>query len=272
MVHNIHTKSSNSVETEQHTSNLEATSLSPQIILSKKWHHKDLFVYLFFKETGFFEKICLAKQGGAFALDHNSPYTMGTILKYYEVTSMMLFKRNFLESRIPQTLTLVIGLSWLYAICSQVTLWLPCLPVPISLQPLPLFAATLMVGWPAVNAYLLYLIQGAFGLPFFAGMQGGLMRLLGPTGGYLLGWLITMVLLALVRKHITKRWYTLLVCSWLASVIYFACGLWRLSSFVPAADLFAVGLVPFLVGDFVLKPLALLCLSSGFTLYCKQKK
>jgi biotin transport system substrate-specific component len=160
--------------------------------------------------------------------------------------------------RLPRTLLIVVGLSWCYAFCSQVTLWLPCMPVPVSLQPLPLYVATLIFGWPAVTAFVLYLLQGACGAPIFAGMQGGLMRLLGPTGGYLLGFLCAMVFIVFVREQIKQHWFLLLMTVFIANMLAFACGLWRLSSFVAATDLLAVGLAPFLVGDFVLKPLLLM--------------
>jgi biotin transport system substrate-specific component len=154
---------------------------------------------------------------------------------------------------------LVLGLSWLYAICAQVALWLPCLPVPIYLHPLPLFVTAYFFGWVAVQAYFLYLVQGAVGLPFFAGMHAGFMRLLGPTGGYLLGFLVAMVLFVFLRRLKNLAWYELVATSWLASLVYFACGLWRLSCFVPTQDLLAAGLLPFLFGDLILKPMALVC-------------
>jgi len=170
----------------------------------------------------------------------------------------MFFNKPLNPIRIPKTLVLIIGLSWLYAVCSQLTLWLPCMPVPVSLQPLPLYLATFMLGWPAVSAYVLYLLQGAMGLPIFAGMQGGFMRLLGPTGGYLKSFLCAIVFIAVVLEHVKSRWYWMLAAVYVANTLSFACGLWRLSSFVAATDLLVAGLYPFLLGDFVLKPLVLL--------------
>ncbi len=169
----------------------------------------------------------------------------------------MFFNKPLHPVRVPHALVLILGLSWLYAVCSQLTLWLPCMPVPVSLQPLPLYLATFMFGWPAVSAYVLYLVQGALGLPFFAAMQGGFMRLLGPTGGYLIGFLCAMMFIAIVREHVKKRWYCLLAAVYVANILSFGVGLWRLSSFVAASELLATGLYPFLLGDIVLKPLVL---------------
>ncbi len=184
----------------------------------------------------------------------------------------MLIKKQTMAMGLPQTFLVVIGLSWFYALCSQIILWLPCIPVPISLQPIPLYMATLIVGWPAVSAYVLYLLQGACGLPFFAGMQGGLMRLLGPTGGYLFGWLCAMTLLALMRERIRSSWLASLVSVSFINVIVFVCGLWRLSSFVSGADLFAVGLLPFFIGDFIMKPFVLMGLIATLSQKSSIKK
>ena len=163
-------------------------------------------------------------------------------------------KANHKMSWVP-SVTLVLGLSLLYTLCSQLSLRLPCLPVPVRLQPAPLFLAALLLGWPAIHAYVLYMTQGLFGLPVFAGWQGGLMRLLGPTGGYLVGFLIGMILLALLRRHCKKSTPMLLASYYTAALITFACGLLRLSHFVDPGSLFAAGVWPFIIGDFIIKPL-----------------
>lgn len=149
-------------------------------------------------------------------------------------------------------------LSWFYALCSQVIIPLPFNLVPVSLQPLPLFLAASFFGWHAVNAYCLYLIQGAFGLPFFAGLQGGLFRLLGPTGGYLLGFGAAMIWIAACRKYTQGSWAKSVVALVVANGIVFSLGLAQLSLFVPGANLLAAGFYPFIVGDFGLKLVAFL--------------
>lgn len=65
---------------------------------------------------------------------------------------------------------------------------IPFSPVPITFQVLGVFLTGSILGAKkGAYAMTLYLILGAFGLPVFAGGQGGLSVLLGPTGGYLLG-------------------------------------------------------------------------------------
>ena len=142
-----------------------------------------------------------------------------------------------------------LALSWIFAICSQIIIPLPFNLVPVSLQPMPLLLAALLLGRHSVYAYGLYLAQGAAGLPFFAGMQGGLVRLMGPTGGYLIGFGVAMVFLAGVRLYKPSSVLLTFAKLLLAGVIYFSMGLAQLSWFVPADKVLAYGLFPFIIGD-----------------------
>jgi biotin transport system substrate-specific component len=144
-------------------------------------------------------------------------------------------------------------LSWFYAACSQAIVPLPLNMVPLSLQPLPLLVVTFLFGWSAVSAYMFYLAQGAMGLPFFSGLRGGLLHLLGPTGGYLFGFWLAMIFIAATRNYKRQSSMILLGKLLIACVIYFICGLAQLSWFVAPENLFAAGLYPFIVGDFFIK-------------------
>src|SRR5918992_3410064 len=76
------------------------------------------------------------------------------------------------------------------AVASQFAIPIPGTPVPITLQPLVVVLAGLMLGPAAAAASMvMYLAAGAAGLPVFAPVgPPGLARLLGPTGGYLLAY------------------------------------------------------------------------------------
>ena len=76
------------------------------------------------------------------------------------------------------------------ALASQFALPLPGTPVPLTLQPLLVVLAGLVLGpIDAAVAMVLYLGLGAAGLPVFSPVGApGIARLLGPTGGYLLAW------------------------------------------------------------------------------------
>lgn len=76
----------------------------------------------------------------------------------------------------------------LMAVLAQVSV--PIGPVPISLATLGVMLCGLLLGWKyGLMAVAVYLLLGLAGAPVFAGLQGGAARLLGPTGGYLIGYL-----------------------------------------------------------------------------------
>ena len=97
--------------------------------------------------------------------------------------------RALLEDRRTALLGAV-GFAAALTAASQVAIPLPFTPVPITLQPLVVVLAGMMLG-PVFGAasMLLYLVVGAAGLPVFAPMGApGMLRLIGPTGGYLLAY------------------------------------------------------------------------------------
>ncbi|QLG48970.1 biotin transporter BioY [Natrinema halophilum] len=82
---------------------------------------------------------------------------------------------------------------------APVSIPMPLSPAPITLQVLFVFLAGLVLGpvWGGISL-LIYLTAGAVGLPVFAGMEGGFGALTGPTGGYLLSYLVAAVVIGAV--------------------------------------------------------------------------
>lgn len=77
----------------------------------------------------------------------------------------------------------------LIAVLSQAQIPLPGL-VPLSLATFGVMTAGLLLGWKwGAVSVCVYLLLGAAGVPVFAGFKGGVSALLGPTGGYLIGYL-----------------------------------------------------------------------------------
>lgn len=92
------------------------------------------------------------------------------------------------------------------ALCVAAPFSLPVGPVPISLATLVIYLSLYLLGGRRTAAAVgVYLALGLVGLPVFSGFAGGPGRLLGPTGGYLLGYLPLALLagrgLALARAH-----------------------------------------------------------------------
>ena len=72
----------------------------------------------------------------------------------------------------------------------------PIGPIPVSLTNLVIYIAIFLLGTGKTTiSYVIYLLLGAVGLPVFSGYQGGMGKLMGPTGGYLIGF-IFMTLIA----------------------------------------------------------------------------
>lgn len=88
----------------------------------------------------------------------------------------------------------------------------PIGPIPISLSILVILLTVYVLGtWRALVSYTVYLLLGAVGMPVFSGFQGGLAKLAGPTGGYLVGFW-AMILVAGLIMEAGKRniWVTIL--------------------------------------------------------------
>ena len=91
----------------------------------------------------------------------------------------------------------------LIAVCAWITI--PG-PVPFTLQTFGVFCALeLLGGRRGTIAVAVYLLMGAIGLPVFSGFSGGVGQLLGTTGGYLMGFLLTGLSYWLVKKLMGDR-------------------------------------------------------------------
>ena len=134
-----------------------------------------------------------------------------------------------------------------------VYIYIPGNPVPITLQVFSvLMIASIFSKKNGLLATFSYLLIGGLGLPIFAGATGGLSHLCGPTGGYLIGFLVAVYIIPRLRKHIG------LFPSLLAGLlsIHFL-GLAQLSFFLHMSfsKAFSLGILPFIVYD-VIKLLA----------------
>jgi len=116
-------------------------------------------------------------------------------------------------------------------------------------------------------AQLLYLAEGAAGLPVFAGGAAGAAVLLGPTGGYLLAFPFAAALTgALAAQGWDRRFVTTAAAMLLGSAVIFALGLALLSRFIPSGRLLAAGLLPFLPGDLIKATLAAIAFPAAWRL------
>jgi len=165
-------------------------------------------------------------------------------------------------------ISLVIGGSLLIGLCAQVKILLPFSPVPITGQTFAvLMIGTLLGPWRGSLAVLAYIIEGAVGLPVFA-LGGGFTVLIGPTGGYLVGFVPAAYITGLLaRKGWDRRIGTTVLAMVLGNIVIYAFGLFWLCCLTGInRAVLSVGLYPFIVGDLLKIALAAAVLPSGWKL------
>jgi len=126
----------------------------------------------------------------------------------------------------------------------------PFWPVQMSMQTFAVLVIGAAYGWRLAGATVgLYLAQGAIGMPVF-GLGAGVAYMAGPTGGYLIGFLVAAVAVGwLAERGFDRRWSTALVAFLIGDVIIFALGLAWLSTLVGFEKAVSGGLLPFLPAE-----------------------
>ncbi len=127
----------------------------------------------------------------------------------------------------------------------------PFWPVPMTLQTMAIMAIALATGpRVAVAIMLTYLAAGAVGLPVFAGTPErgiGIAYMMGPTGGYLAGYLVAAGLVGALARG--RGAFGRFVVMMGGMVPVYLLGLAGLSAFVPSEKVLALGFTPFILGD-----------------------
>jgi biotin transport system substrate-specific component len=161
---------------------------------------------------------------------------------------------------------LIVGASIVTALAAQMAFPVPWSPVPITGQTWAVLLTGAVLG--ARRAFLaqaLYLLEGAAGLPVFAGASAGFAVLMGPTAGYLIAFPFAAgVTGMLAERGWDRRFITMVAAMLLGSVVIFAFGLANLSRFLPGEHLLAAGLLPFIPGDIVKSSLAALAFPTAW--------
>jgi len=150
------------------------------------------------------------------------------------------------------------------AACAQITVW--TVPVPITMQTFGVLVVGAVYGWRLGAATVAaYLVEGAVGLPFFAGMTGGLPILFGPTGGYLFGFVAAAAVVGwLAERGWDRNILTMALAMLIGNVVLYVPGLLWLSNFTGGEKVFEYGLYPFVIGDAVKLAAAALLLPAAW--------
>lgn len=129
--------------------------------------------------------------------------------------------------------------------------------IPFTLQTFGIFMALRILGGKkGLVSIALYIILGAVGVPVFAGFSGGIGYLFGPTGGFVLGFLLAGVLYLLLERFAKGKFLTIIIMLTAQALCYLSGTLWyayiylggKNTSFVTAL---AVCVAPFVVPDVI---------------------
>ena len=172
--------------------------------------------------------------------------------------------RLSLDNSILNILTILLG-SFLITLLAQISIHLPFSPVPITGQTMGvLLVGALLGSRMGTLSVCTYILKGAIGLPVFAGFKGGIMVLLGPTAGYIYGFIPAVFIMGWATENsITSRFYLSLFFCVVASFLILLLGtLYFLIFNMSFSDARTIGLYPFILGDFF-KSLAVAVILTG---------
>ncbi len=165
-----------------------------------------------------------------------------------------------------RSVSLVFAFSLLTAIAAQIVI--PIGPVPITGQTFAVLLTGALLGSRlGAMAMIVYLIEGAAGLPFFYGAHGGLAHLLGPTGGYLVAFpAAAFITGAFAENGWDKSFFTAVSAMLVGSIVILLSG-WAWFAVVMHASpwaAFQVSVMPHLGGDVIKILLAAATLPIGW--------
>jgi biotin transport system substrate-specific component len=167
-------------------------------------------------------------------------------------------------------LSLILGGSLFVAAMAQLSISLmPFSPVPITGQTFAVLLLGMAFGARrGALTMVAYLLEGAAGLPVFAEAKSGVATVLGPTGGYIVGFIAAAwVVGKLAERGFDRDLFKTLAAMVVGNIVIYAFGIAWLSRFVPGLDAtLAAGMYPFLLGDAVKAVLAALLLPSAWKL------
>ena len=181
--------------------------------------------------------------------------------KYYRTRFTCFRWRDSLS--LTNKIALALGMAVITGLLAQVRIPVAWSPVPITGQTLAVLLTGVLLGrnWGGISMAL-YTALGAAGVPWFAGWGGGLAVLTGPTGGYIVGFILTAMFLGYVTDRYVKSrgFFAMFALMSVATfVLVFIPGLLQLSiwfSFVKGStpalgELLTMGLYPFVIGALI---------------------
>ena len=180
------------------------------------------------------------------------------------------------ELAVPQKLALALGVAALTGLLAQVRIPLPWSPVPVTGQTFAVLLAGVLLGkyWGGISLGM-YAGLGVAGLPWFAGGSSGLGYLAGPTGGYIIGFILASLFVGhFTDTYLRSRSFVSMLAIMLFAnfVLVYGPGLLQLGLWANLvkgqptsfAALLGMGVIPFIAGD-VTKAILAAVIARGIT-------
>ncbi len=156
-------------------------------------------------------------------------------------------------------------------VCAQLIVPLPFIPIPFSLSIVAVFTCGAVLDKKsAVLSQIIYILLGICGLPVFSGLSGGLQKIVGPTGGYIMAYPVMVFIIAYILEKTNKNNILYLAVAMGAglSVCYIFGSVWL--AFIQKINLMeavVMGVVPFILLDVVK-----IAISASFVLALHKSK
>lgn len=162
-------------------------------------------------------------------------------------------KANCKSIRSTKTYTITVTALMAAVISVLAPLSIPIGPVPISLTNFAIYISLYVLDWKkGTVSYLIYLLLGLVGLPVFSGFTGGIGKLAGPTGGYIIGFIPMAIIAGILIDKFDKRWIHLLGMIIGTAICYaFGTAWFCLSTGTEAAAALSICVFPFIPGDLI---------------------
>ncbi|MDD4907475.1 MAG: biotin transporter BioY [Candidatus Omnitrophica bacterium] len=164
----------------------------------------------------------------------------------------LILKREVVSDKITCRVIGVAVFVVLMALGAFVRIPLPFSPVPLTLQTFfVLLSGAVLGGRLGLSSQAIYMMLGIAGMPIFANASSGFGYLLGPTGGYIMGFFAATMFLGMTMRHGAGSLLRIFALMCVADAILLFCGIiWLKVLFgYDLSKLFLIGFVPFIPGD-----------------------
>lgn len=137
-------------------------------------------------------------------------------------------------------------------LCATAPIALPIGPVPVSLATFVLYIIVVLLGWKlGTLSCLLYLLIGLVGVPVFSGYAAGPAKLFGPTGGYLIGYILLTLIAGFFCDKFKGKIYMYAIGMVIGTAALYTLGTAWLAfqAHMTLSAALTAGVIPFLAGD-----------------------